>query len=110
LKNIIAPLLLVSMLCLARDMSAGVKYSMSIEGTVVRAHRFLRLAGYTTEITFQASARDKTTAPRIFCGDWEKQVNRFAGQYIRLNLRYKEYAPDECMKIKGIEVPSRPRN
>jgi hypothetical protein len=60
---------LVGIRFLAREMSARLTHSMSMEGTVVRAQRFLRWAGYTTEISFQGAVPLKATSPRTFCGD-----------------------------------------
>lgn len=81
-----------------------VEHSMYIEGRVIGAQRFRKTLKNTTKISFQEDGQTPDVDRRRFCGNWEKRINKLRGKRIRLNLAYKEYAPDECRKINGVEI------
>jgi hypothetical protein len=77
---------------------------MYIEGTVIRAQRFRHGLKYTTKIRLREDDGNEAAGSRRFCGNWEEQINQLRGKHVRLNLDYKEYAPNECRKIISIEL------
>jgi hypothetical protein len=105
MKNSTAGILLAGVILLGGSASPEtVKRSTYVEGTVVRAQRFRKGLRYTTKISLKEDADHEAADSRRFCGNWEKQLNNLRGKHVRLNLEYKEYAPNECWKINKIEL------
>jgi len=108
-KKFAAEFLLAAMLLLSGSASAeSVKISLFVEGTVIGAQRFRHGLKYTTKISLREDAGHEAAESRRFCGDWEEQINGLRGQRIRLELNYKEYAPNECRKINTLELLTDP--
>ena len=103
MKSTTLGLLLAALL--ATSVSAeSVKHSLYLEGTVIGAQRFRQGLKYVTKISLQEDVEHEAAESRRFCGNWEKQINRLRGKRIRVNLEYKEYAPNECRAITSINL------
>jgi hypothetical protein len=81
-----------------------VLHSLFLEGTVVRAQRLRQGFKYVTKIELREDLPTEAVRARRFCGDWQDRINEFRGKHIRVNLLFKEYAPNECEKITAIEL------
>ena len=110
MKKSAAKFLLVAILALSGSaVPESVKISMFVEGTVIGAQRFRHGLKYTTKVSLREDAGNSGAESRRFCGDWEDQINSLRGKRIRLELDYKEYAPNECRKINTLELLTDPK-